>query len=53
MLGTSEGKANELEGQRNTLVIKRKHTKSRLKWNKMEKCLLEWEKTDSRLEWMG
>lgn len=31
MLGTSEGKANELEGQRNTLVIKRKHTKSRLK----------------------
>lgn len=22
MLGTSEGKANELEGQRNTLVIK-------------------------------
>lgn len=36
MLGTSEGKANELEGQRNTLVIKRKHTKSRLKWNKIE-----------------
>ena len=29
MLGTSEGKENEPEGQRNTLVIIRKHIKSR------------------------
>ena len=36
MHGNTEGKESTLDGQRNTLVIKRKHVKSRLKLNKIE-----------------